>query len=266
VAVNWAGSASSGGLPIGFYTVSATPGTASCSTTGATSATCTLNDLINFTEYTIVVTATNAAGASAPSAAVMSTPTGALCNTSATPFTDISGSFAATNIACIFNLGLTTGTSATTYSPAGMVTRAQMGAFLARTVRSLTSLTPATTTPFTDIAGSFATSDIGFIFNLGITTGTSATTYSPDRIVTREEMAAFLGRTWRAIGGTCDSSATPFTDISGSFAAGDVACIYNLGITTGTSSTTYSPDAEVTRAQMGAFLARLWQAATNRGL
>ena len=39
-----------------------------------------------------------------------------------------------------------------------------------------------------------------------------------------------------------------------------VNCIYGLGITTGTSADTYSPQNNVTRGQMAAFLARLWEA------
>ena len=41
--------------------------------------------------------------------------------------------------------------------------------------------------------------------------------------------------------------------------------IYGLGITTGTTPTTYSPAANVTRAQMATFLALLYKAATGTG-
>ena len=57
---------------------------------------------------------------------------------------------------------------------------------------------PTGATPFTDIdADSFAKDDVPCIFGLEITTGTSATTYSPDDFVTREQIAAFLARVWR---------------------------------------------------------------------
>jgi hypothetical protein len=115
---------------------------------------------------------------------------------------------------------------------------------------------------FVDVsAASFALNDIGCIRLLGITTGTSPTTYSPASTVTREQMAAFLGRLWRALGSSCSSDPTPFVDIAGSFAAADIACIYALGITTGTSPNTYDPGAGVTRDQMASFLARFWKAA-----
>jgi hypothetical protein len=78
--------------------------------------------------------------------------------------------------------------------------------------------------------------------------------------VTREQMAAILARLWRALGRNCPTGATPFTDVSAtSFALADIACIYGLGITTGTSATTYDPSGFVTREQMAAFLARLWR-------
>jgi len=116
---------------------------------------------------------------------------------------------------------------------------------------------PNGSTSFEDLYGSFADADVACIYNLGITTGTSHTTYNPNEYVTREEMAAFLARTWQALGGSCSDAATPFTDIAGSFAETDVACIYNLGITTGTSHTTYNPNRHATREQSAAFLARL---------
>ncbi len=54
-------------------------------------------------------------------------------------------------------------------------------------------------TPFTDVAASsFAFDDVVCIYRLDITTGTSPTTYGPGGYVTREQMAAFLARLWRA--------------------------------------------------------------------
>ena len=113
-------------------------------------------------------------------------------------------------------------------------------------------------------ASSFAADDVGCIYSLGVTTGTSATTYGPSDFVTREQMAAFLARMIRyAIDGNC-TDPHPFVDVpETSFAYGDVGCIADMGITTGTSETTYSPAAFVTREQMAAFLARMLRALTG---
>jgi hypothetical protein len=181
-----------------------------------------------------------------------------VCPTDATPFTDVSGY--ADDIACIFGLAVTGGTSPTTYSPTDYVTRQQMAAFLARIYREMTGEEcSGGTEPFTDVsASSSAKDDIACIFGLGITGGTSPTTYSPAEYVTRQQMAAFLARLYRTVTDpTCSGGVTPFTDVSAY--ADDIACIFGLGITGGTSPTTYSPTDYVTRQQMAAFLARTWR-------
>ena len=187
-----------------------------------------------------------------------------ICPTGPAPFNDVPPeSFAFHEVACLFGLDLTTGTSAITYSPADFVTREQMAAFLARLWREVGRVCPDPLVPFTDVgSASFAFADIGCIYGLGVTTGTSATTYSPADFVTREQMAAFLARIWRAFEHTCPSDSGPFVDVPlESFAFDDIGCIYGLGVTTGTSPTTYSPADFVTREQMAAFLARLWRIA-----
>ena len=184
-----------------------------------------------------------------------------------TTFTDVAAtSFAYNDVACISRLGITTGTSATTYSPEELVTRAQMASFLARLYGKLNgAAAPVAATPFTDVAeDSFAHDDVGRIYGLKITTGTSATTYSPTDPVTRAQMASFLARLFERLNGAAAPVvATPFTDVAeDSFAHDDVGRIYGLKITTGTSATTYSPEELVTREQMAKFLANLYRSLT----
>ena len=180
------------------------------------------------------------------------------------PFTDVTrDSFAFDDVTCIYLLGVTTGTSPTTYSPQDYVTREQMAAFMGRLYGAVTGLDgPIVETPFTDLpTTSYAYEHLGRIYGLGITTGTSATTYLPYNYVTREEIASFMARFYRAISGTdAPIVETPFTDVpTDSFAYGDVARIYGLGLTTGTSTTTYSPERHMTREEMAAFLARYYR-------
>ena len=186
-----------------------------------------------------------------------------VCPDPVLPFGDVSAlSFALADIGCIFGLGITTGTSATTFDPLGSVTREQMAAFLARLWRALGLVCPDPVLPFGDVSAlSFALADIGCIFGLGITTGTSATTFDPLGSVTREQMAAFLARLWRALGLVCPDPVLPFGDVSAlSFALADIGCIFGLGITTGTSATTFDPLGSVTREQLAAFIARFLRA------
>ena len=119
---------------------------------------------------------------------------------------------------------------------------------------------------FGDVAASsYAAADVECLRVLGVTNGTSATTYSPGAVVTREQMAAFLGRLYREITGeACAPVGSSFVDVSpSSFAAVDVECLRVLGVTNGTSATTYSPGAVVTREQMAAFLGRLFRSITS---
>ena len=180
------------------------------------------------------------------------------------PFSDVAeDSFAYDAVACIYLLGVTTGTTPTTFSPDEYVTREQMASFMARLYEAVTgTAAPIVPTPFTDMpTDSFAYDDIARIYGLNITTGTTPTTYSPYFYVTREEMASFLARLYRAVyGQDAPVVLMPFFDVPfDSFAYDDIGQIYGLGLTTGTTTTTYSPHLNVTREEMAAFLARFRQ-------
>ncbi len=179
-------------------------------------------------------------------------------------FTDVPRtSYAYSDVGCIKDLGVTQGTSPTTYSPQQTVTREQMAAFLARLYRTVTgNKCGSTNHGYSDVPRtSYAYSDVGCIKDLGVTQGTSPTTYSPQQTVTREQMAAFLARLYRTVtGNKCGSTNHGYSDVPRtSYAYSDVGCIKDLGVTQGTSPTTYSPQQTVTREQMAAFLARLYR-------
>lgn len=91
----------------------------------------------------------------------------------------------------------------------------------------------------------------------GVTSGTSATTFSPDRPCTRAEVVTLL---WRALGLdelTSRSTENPFRDVdTGAFYCDAVLWAAENGITTGSSATTFSPNAVCTRAEVVTFLWR----------
>ena len=185
----------------------------------------------------------------------------------ATPFTDLDQASEShrDNISRIYGLGLTAGSSDTTYSPGRPVSRQQAASFLARLYRAMRGDDPPVVeTPFTDLdqASESHRDNIGRIYGLGITSGTTDTTFSPDACVPRGRMATFLARLYTAVTGMSPSLVeTPFTDLEGATpeVVGDIGRIYGLGITSGTTDTTFSPGTCTTRQQMASFLVRAYQ-------
>ena len=149
--------------------------------------------------------------------------------------------------------GITTGTSATTFSPEASCTRAQMVTFLWRAAGS--PAPKATTTAFTDLDKSAYYYDaVLWAVEQGITTGTSATTFSPNATVTRGQTVTFL---YRFAGQPAVSGSSSFTDVNSSdYYAAAVQWAKEQGITSGTSDTTFSPTNDCTRGQIVTFLYR----------
>jgi hypothetical protein len=91
------------------------------------------------------------------------------------------------------------------------------------------------------------------LHELGVTTGCTATTFCPDRAVTRGEMAAFLVR---ALNLTSATNGDPFTDDNGHLFEDEIESLQFHGITDGCTATSFCPGRAVTRAEMAAFLVR----------
>ena len=170
------------------------------------------------------------------------------------PFDDICGTdYYFEPIRWAVKEGITTGTSDTTFSPNATCTRAQVVTFLHR---SIGCPMPMPESPFSDVVGGEYFYDaVLWAAGSKITTGTSATTFSPDLGCTRAQVVTFL---WRLFGRpTPTSGNNPFTDIDASAYYYDaVLWAVEEGITDGTSATTFSPDATCTRGQIVTFLYR----------
>ena len=149
--------------------------------------------------------------------------------------------------------GITTGTDAAHFSPDGICTRAQAVTFLWRAAGR--PAPESRTMPFTDVpADSYYYDAVLWAVENGITKGTSSTTFSPDDTCTRAQIVTFL---WRSEQSPAAGSSNPFTDVSAdAYYADAVLWAVKEAITTGTTRTTFSPDAECTRAQIVAFLWR----------
>jgi hypothetical protein len=166
------------------------------------------------------------------------------------------------SIDCLVRAGITLGTGPETFSPHLGVSRWQMALFLIRTASAVgIALPDGSSQGFADLGGldSATQTAINQLAQLGITTGTAPGTFSPQSPVSRWQMAIFLTRLI-AKTGTALPSGDPvgFVDVTALDAEAQTAInqLYRLGITKGTTATTYGPFQEVARWQMAIFLTR----------
>ena len=170
------------------------------------------------------------------------------------PFRDISSSaYYFDAVKWAVNTGITSGTTATTFSPDAACTRAQMVTFLWRAAGS--PAPRSSVNPFRDInSGAYYYQAVLWAVEQGITSGTSSTTFSPDAIITRGQTVMFL---YRNADSPASGTGSAFDDVKiGDYYSPAVRWAVANGITSGTSATTFSPSASCTRAQIVTFLYR----------
>ena len=150
--------------------------------------------------------------------------------------------------------GITNGLSDTMFGPYESCTRAQIVTFL---WRAAGSPEPKTAVSFADVpAGSYYAKAVAWAIENGITNGMTETTFAPNATCTRGQSVTFLHR---ALKGTASGS-TNFTDVkSDAFYADAINWAVANNVTNGTSNTTFSPNADCTRAEIVTFLYRAYQ-------
>jgi hypothetical protein len=212
---------------------------------------------------------TNATLGSPATSTVTITDDSDVCSATGThPFTDVSAANVHNaSIACAFELDLTEGTSATTYSPELPVSRAQMATFIANVLEKVGFALPQNPPDaFDDDNGIDHERAINQLAALGIIQGTGGRTYNPTGNVSRGQMARFLVGAYEAVTGTDVAPQTDhFGDDNGSTFETDINTGFELGLFVGTSPTTYSPSVNVRRDQMATFLVRLVDALAEAG-
>lgn len=151
--------------------------------------------------------------------------------------------------------GVTNGLSDTMFGPYESCTRAQIVTFLWRAAGSPEP--KATTSAMTDLnPNAYYYKAVLWAIENGITDGMTETTFAPDATCTRGQSVTFL---YRALGKKVESSAS-FTDVkSDAFYADAINWAVANNVTNGTSNTTFSPNADCTRAEIVTFLYRAYQ-------
>ena len=175
--------------------------------------------------------------------------------TAATSFADVpANAYFADAVKWAVDKGITNGLSDTMFGPYESCTRAQIVTFL---WRAAGSPEPKTASSFTDVSASaYYAKAVAWAVENGITNGMTETTFAPDATCTRGQSVTFL---YRALKGTASGS-TNFTDVkSDAFYADAINWAVANNVTNGTSNTTFSPNADCTRAEIVTFLYRAYQ-------
>ena len=170
------------------------------------------------------------------------------------PFIDVpAGSYYEDAVIWAVDKGITTGTSATTFNPNGICTRAQAVTFLWRAAGSPAAKSGAM--PFADVkAGSYYYDAVLWAVEQGITKGTSDTMFSPDATCTRAQIVTFL---WRANGSPAVSGNSAFTDVAAdAYYAAAVTWAEKNDVTGGIGGGLFGSNNNCTRAQIVTFIYR----------
>ena len=153
---------------------------------------------------------------------------------------------------------VTTGKSPDQFAPDDVVTRAQAMTFIWRLAGSPA---PAPHAPlFFDVSSDAYYYDaVRWAATNGVTQGIGPALFGPDQPATRAQLVAFL---WRLVDEP-EVGYHTFGDLTGSWQHGPVAWAASVGVTTGTSESTFAPDAAATRAHTAAFLQRFAAVLSN---
>ena len=150
--------------------------------------------------------------------------------------------------------GITTGVGDNLFAPEQPCTRAQIVTFLWRAAGSPEP--KGTAAGMTDVvSGSYYEKAVAWAIENGVTTGTTATTFSPDATCTRAQAVTFLARALNAKA----ASAAEFSDVpADSYFANAVAWASANGVTEGVGNGLFAPDNNCTRGQIVSFLFRAY--------
>jgi N-acetylmuramoyl-L-alanine amidase len=180
-------------------------------------------------------------------------------------FADIQGYWAQTDIEIMVAHHVVNGESATSFDPAGSVTRAQFAAMVARAL-GLT-IPAAAATSFTDVpAGAWYAGTVAAAAGAGIVKGYPDGSFRPDAPITRQEMAVMIDRAMAAANQPTTvlpqqvaALLAPYADAGqvADWAKPALAADVEQHIINGMTPTTLAPAATTTRAQAAVMLRRL---------
>jgi len=169
------------------------------------------------------------------------------------------------NVDCLAALEVALGWPSGEFRPDASTQRDQMASFIVRSLEAAGYDLPAASDQgFTDVPdGNTHSDNINILAQIGVTKGRTATTFTPTAPVRRDQMASFILRAAEFAfddeGGLNATQPNPFEDVPASNVHADniAAASELLGLTVGTSETTFTPQRPTLRGEMATFLVRL---------
>ena len=176
------------------------------------------------------------------------------------PFTDVpEGRWSYPYIKEMYEAGVVSGTSATTFEPTANVTRAQFVTMIAGLAGA--DVSGYASGPFDDVqAGSWYAPYVNWAAANNIVSGTSATKFDPNATISRQDMAVMLYNYTQQYGVQLDQTAVAaFTDESSiaAYALPAVQALHSAGVFSGMPDGSFRPYATATREQACVVLCEL---------
>ena len=168
------------------------------------------------------------------------------------------------NVMDLADRGIIKGYPDGTFKPYQPIKRAHAAKIIAQALESKGILdTKNVTNPgFKDVPKTHPYySEIAALANAGIINGYPDGTFGPEITLSRGQLSKIIARAYKL---TSEAYNHPFKDISSSEFKKYITMLYKYGVTTGTTKTTYSPGAPVTRGQLATFVVRAENAYENR--
>ena len=221
----------------------------------------------HFSKYAIVATtsSTSKNGSSTTETPKTETPPPSPepTTTGAEKFTDLKGHWAAAEVGAAVKLGIASGMSPTRFAPDQNITRAQFATLLTRAIGLKN--TASIQSRFNDVtADAWYFHAVNSAAEAGLVSGYSPSTFGPDDLITREQMAVMIRNALAYKNKQVNSGASvldKFKDRGqiSSWAMPGVSTAVDQGIITGRSATTIAPRQNATRAEGTAMILRMYK-------
>ncbi|HCG4536030.1 TPA: S-layer homology domain-containing protein [Salmonella enterica subsp. enterica serovar Typhi str. AG3] len=169
-------------------------------------------------------------------------------------FTDITNVFSREAIEQLASRHIVVGTGDAKYSPYANITRGQMAGMIVNALE----LEATKKNQFTDTKGEWFEEKVQALYEAGITTGTTDTTFSPYDSITRQQASVMLLRILELSKGDIQYSQPSFKDNAqiADYAKEAVGTLQKLGIVNGKEGQIFDPNGKLTRAQLAQMLVK----------